>query len=147
MNPPKNILVPVDFSEVSTHALDYAQTVAKALGASVHVLHVLLDLRSQDWSVELPEMALGGLLESCQTYAQQRLDALAVDAPGERVVAIGQPFSEIIRYAESHGVDLIVMGTHGLGAIEHMLLGSVAEKVVRKAPCPVLTVREPVGAG
>ena len=142
MNPPKNILVPVDFSETSNHALAYAQTVAKTLGASVHVLHVILDPHSQDWSVEVPEMNLGRLIESWQTDAQKRLDELTIDAPGERVIAIGQPFSEITRYAETHEIDLIVMGTHGRGAVGHMLLGSVAEKVVRRAPCPVLTVRE-----
>jgi len=147
MNPPKNILVPVDFSETSKNALDYAQNVAKALGASVHVLHVILDPHSQAWSVEVPEMNLSRLTESWQTQAQKRLDELTVDAPGERVVTTGHAFSEIIRYAESHGIDLIVMGTRGLGAVEHMLLGSVAEKVVRKAPCPVLTVRLSAGEG
>ncbi len=147
MNPPKEILVPMDFSETSRHALAYAQTIAKALGASVHVLHVILDPYSQAWSVEVPEMNLGGLEDAWLTHAQKRLDELTVDAPGDRVVMTGQPFSEIIRYVEAHGIDLIVMGTHGLGGIEHMLLGSVAEKVVRKAPCPVLTVREAAGDG
>ena len=61
----------------------------------------------------------------------------------ELVTLWGSPFVEIIRYAMSHDVDLIVMGTYGLGPIAHMLMGSVAEKVVRKAPCPVLTVRRP----
>ncbi len=88
-------------------------------------------------------MSLGGLVESWKADAQKRLDELPIDAPGERVIAVGRPFSEITRYAETHRIDLIIMGTHGRGAIEHMLLGSVAEKVVRKAPCPVLTVREP----
>jgi nucleotide-binding universal stress UspA family protein len=61
----------------------------------------------------------------------------------ERVTRRGAPFLEVIRYAKEAPVDLIVMGTHGRGAIAHMLLGSVAEKVVRKAPCPVLTIRQP----
>ena len=59
------------------------------------------------------------------------------------VTLVGSPFLEIVTYAKSHDIDLIVMGTHGRGPIAHMLMGSVAEKVVRKAPCPVLTVRHP----
>ena len=59
------------------------------------------------------------------------------------VTLVGTPFVEIIRYAREHEIDLIVMGTHGRGLIAHVLMGSVAEKVVRKAPCPVLTVRHP----
>ena len=61
----------------------------------------------------------------------------------ERVTVVGHAFVEILQYASGNDIDLIVMGTHGRGAVKHMLLGSVAEKVVRKAPCPVLTVRHP----
>lgn len=147
MNSPKKILVPIDFSETSKHALAYAQTFAKALGAPIHLLHVIPDPRSEPWAIEATGVNLGGVVESWKADAQQRLDELAVDAAGERVVETGQPFPEITRYAESHGIDLIVMGTHGRGAVEHMLLGSVAEKVVRKSPCPVLTVRGSAGEG
>jgi nucleotide-binding universal stress UspA family protein len=146
MKPPRNILVPVDFSEASDRALAYAQTMAKALGASIHVFHAIPDPHSQVWSIEATGMNLGSLLETWQADAQKRLDGLSVDTPGKRLVKIGQPFSEITRYAESQQIDLIIMGTHGRGAIEHMLLGSVAEKVVRKAPCPVLTVGESAGS-
>ena len=147
MNPPKNVLVPIDFSETSTHVLTYAQTVARAFGASVHVLHVIQDPRSDAWSVEVAVMDLDGLLETWRADAQRRLDGLTVDMPGSQVIKVGHPFTEIIRYAEGHWIDLIIMGTRGRGAIEHMLLGSVAEKVIRKAPCPVLTVRESTGEG
>ena len=147
MNPPKKILVPIDFSETSKHALAYAQTVAKALDASIHLLHVIPDPRSEPWAIEATGINLGGVLQSWQADAQKRLDELAVDAVAEQVIKTGQPFPEITRYAESHGIDLIVMGTHGRGAVEHMVLGSVAEKVVRKSTCPVLTVRGSAGEG
>lgn len=143
MTTPKNILVPVDFSETSDRALGYAQALAEAFGARIHVLHVIPDPHSQAWSIEATGMSLGSLMETWESDAQKRLDGLELgDVGGERVTKVGQPHNEIIRYAESKKSDLIVIGTHGRGAIEHMLLGSVAEKVVRTAPCPVLTVRQ-----
>ena len=88
-------------------------------------------------------MSLGNLMETWESDAQKRLDGLDLgDVGGKRVTKVGQPHAEIIHHANSQNVDLIVIGTHGRGAIEHMLLGSVAEKVVRTAPCPVLTVRQ-----
>lgn len=143
MTTPKNILVPVDFSETSDRALEYAQALAEGFGARVHVLHVIPDPHSQAWSIEATGMSLGSLMETWESDAQKRLDGLELgDVGGERVTKVGQPHNEIIRYAKSKKSDLIVIGTHGRGAIEHMLLGSVAEKVVRTAPCPVLTVRQ-----
>jgi nucleotide-binding universal stress UspA family protein len=81
-----------------------------------------------------------------ERQARERLDRLFTPEDRERfhvatALRVGSPFVEVIRYARDHDVDLIVMGTHGRGAIAHMLLGSVAERVVRKAPCAVLTVR------
>ena len=143
MTTPKNILVPVDFSETSDRALEYAQTLAQPFGARVHVLHVIPDPHSQAWSIEATGMSLGSLMETWESDAQQRLDGLDLgDLGGQRVTKVGQPHTEIIRYAGSQNADLIVIGTHGRGGIEHMLLGSVAEKVVRTAPCPVVTVRQ-----
>ena len=140
---PKTILVPVDFSETSEHALACAQSFAQTFGATLHVLHVIPDPHSQAWSIEATGMNLGSLMETWEADAKERLDRLALgDLPSERATRVGQPYREVIRYADTHNVDLIVMGTHGRGAIEHMLLGSVAEKVVRTAPCPVLTVRQ-----
>ena len=146
MTSPKKILVPVDFSETSDHALAYAQTLAQTFGARLHVLHVIPDPHSQAWSIEATGMNLGSLMETWEADAQTRLDAMSLgEASGERTTQVGQPYMEIIRYAKANEVDLVVMGTHGRGAIEHMLLGSVAEKVVRTAPCPVLTVRQALG--
>ena len=148
MTTPKNILAPVDFSESSDRALAYAQTLAEAFGARIHVLHVIPDLHSQAWSIDATGMSLGSVTESWESEAQKRLDGLTLgEAAGERVTKVGQPYMEIIRYAKAHDVDLIVMGTHGRGAIEHMLFGSVAEKVVRTSSCPVLTVGQAAGQG
>ena len=142
---PKTILVPIDFSESSDHALACARSFAQTFGATIHVLHVIPDPHSQAWSIEATGMNLGSLTETWEADAKERLDRLELgDLPSERATKIGQPHQEIIKYAAVNNVDLIVMGTHGRGAIEHMLLGSVAEKVVRTASCPVLTVREGV---
>ncbi len=145
----KQILVPTDFSTPSGSALVYAKALAQTFGASLHLLHVVEDAVVYPWA--LPE----GLLPMTQpawgeieANVREQLDKLLTDSEqrlyrAQRITVPGSPFVEIVRYAKQHSIDLIVLGTHGRGPIEHMLLGSVAEKVVRKAPCPVLTVRHP----
>ena len=138
----KRILIPTDFSETSTAAIGYGVDLAERYGASVHLLHVI----EKSAIPPEPEFPLG-IFEG-QTVARERL--VAVLSAAERAafrtevaVNIGHPSLEIIRYAKDHEIDIIVMGTHGRSGVSHMLMGSVAEKVVRKAPCPVLTVRHP----
>jgi len=144
----KRILVPIDFSEFSTYALRYACALAGEFQSELHLLHVLQDLVHV-----VPEIGAG--LPAPEVYFRD-LGENAVKAleelPGElwqsdkavvRATRSGNPFLEIVRYAKENDIDLIVLGTHGRGALVHLLLGSVAEKVVRKAPCPVLTVRHP----
>jgi nucleotide-binding universal stress UspA family protein len=142
----KTILVPTDFSEASETAVKYAKALAEAFGSSIHVVHVLEDLLAHAWAAEVYVASMPSLREEIEKEATARLGAMATDEERQRLnvttaLVAGNPFLEIIRYARAHGVDLIVIGTHGRGPIAHMLLGSVAEKVVRKAPCPVLTVR------
>lgn len=144
----KTILVPTDFSDTSEVALNYGRALAEAFGSALHVLHVVQDPYAQPWAAEAYGFSLGGLVEQWKQQSSDRLKELLPDAEVDRLrvqrlVVVGHPFVEIIQYAKEHSVDLIVMGTHGRGAVAHMLLGSVAEKVVRKAPCPVLTVRHP----
>jgi nucleotide-binding universal stress UspA family protein len=142
----KRILVPTDFSESSGAALAYAREFAKTFGASLHLLHVIQDPYTQPWAAESFPAPLAEMLADWQTQAGARLSALLPEhEQRDAVVAtvVGSPFHEIVRYASEHEIDLVVIGTHGRGALGHMLLGSVAEKVVRKAPCPVLTVRHP----
>ena len=124
--------------------LNYAKALADAFGAKLHLLHVLVNwVPDGDFPVS-PQFYVG-LEES----ARKRLDALlyrrgANEIRAKLALISGlSEFVEIVRYARDSNIDLLVLGTHGRGAIAHMLMGSVAEKVVRKAQCPVLTVRHP----
>jgi nucleotide-binding universal stress UspA family protein len=142
----KKILVPTDFSECSDAAVKYGRAMAETFGATLHLLHIVQDPYTQPWAAEAFPAPLGDMLAQWREQARVRLQGLLPE--GERAnvmvaVEVGSPFQEIVRYAEDQGIDLIVIGTHGRGPIGHMLLGSVAEKVVRKATCPVLTVRHP----
>jgi nucleotide-binding universal stress UspA family protein len=143
----KTVLVPTDFSDASESALRFGKAMAEAFGASLHVVHVMEDLLAHAWAAEVYVSSMPQLRDEIEKESRQRLGALLTDGEkqqfrAETALLAGNPFLEIIRYAKAHDVDLIVMGTHGRGPIAHMLLGSVAEKVVRKSPCPVLTVRE-----
>lgn len=136
------ILVPTDFSDCSQRALSYGCELAKRFGAELHVLHVAQQPAIGGmYAASLPDEALYP-----EEFAKEHLEALEVP-DAERIsrvqksVQIGSPFVEIVRYARHNDVDLIVMGTHGRTGLKHMLMGSVAEKVVRKAPCAVLAVR------
>jgi universal stress protein A len=142
----KTILVPTDFSDTSDQALRYGKALAQAFGASLHVLHVVQEPFAQPWAVEAYGFSLATLQEEWMKEANQRLEAALT--PEERTALkatltaqLGHPFLEILRYAKAQDVDLIVMGTHGRGPLGHVVMGSVAERIVRKAPCPVLTVR------
>jgi nucleotide-binding universal stress UspA family protein len=137
----------MDFSAPSDAALEYARTVARRFGASLHLLNVPEDPYRALYSAEVfvPEVeglrddiladAIGRLKDRLQASDNRELGA-TVDA------MIGTPAWSIVEYAGSHDIDLIVMGTHGRGGMSHLLMGSVAERVVRTAPCPVLTVRQ-----
>ncbi|HVB37840.1 MAG TPA: universal stress protein [Vicinamibacterales bacterium] len=143
----ERILVPVDFSETSDVALKYGRALAENFHASLRLLHVLENPLLQNVASEV-YVPPPNFYEDWEKAVRQKLDGLlsaadrqALDATCE--VRQGSPFAEIINYACGENIDLIVMGTHGRGAVGHLLLGSVAERVVRKAPCPVLTVRHP----
>lgn len=140
----KRILFSTDFSECGRAAEKYAVALARQFGAELHILHVLADIMTTlpepGTALALPQNYLGEMKEE----AQRALDKIVPDAGGLRVVRatrMGNAFAEIIRYADENAIDLIVVGTHGRGGLLHMLLGSVAEKVIRRSPCPVLTVR------
>lgn len=139
----KRILLPSDFSELSSEAVKYACALTEQFESELHMLYV-------HESIVVPEYAMGidwdRLTQEAKKAAKTQMEALLDPAwkQGRTVViaiAEGPPFLEIIRYAKEHAIDLIVMATHGRSGVSHMLIGSVAEKVVRKAPCPVLTVR------
>ena len=135
------ILLPTDFSDTAQHALDYARELARRFGAGVHLLHVVPD-PMQNWAVEAMPV-VSDLAERWKADAERRLGEIRLDGLHTvRAVRVGHPFVEILRYAADNAIDMIVMGTHGRGPVEHLLLGSVAETVVRKASCPVLTVKQ-----
>ena len=142
----KTVLVPTDFSDCSEAAVRYGRALAQAFGASLHLLHVVQDPYKQAWAAEGFAAPVSDMIVQWETEARKRLEeSAAACAPVATTVAtrIGSPFYDIACYAAEMNVDLIVIGTHGRGPIGHMLLGSVAERIVRKAPCPVLTVRHP----
>jgi nucleotide-binding universal stress UspA family protein len=144
----RKILVPLDFSPPSDQALAYARALAADSGASLHVLHVVEDrLLSGPWPNEVYLGELPKLRATLIGDAEERLRECAklVEAEGVQVtceVAIGGPTHTIVDAAATSDIDLIVMGTHGRTGLTHLLIGSVAERVIRHAPCPVLVVRE-----
>ncbi|MBS0205496.1 MAG: universal stress protein [Planctomycetes bacterium] len=135
----RRILFPTDFSEPARHAQKYATTLAEKFGAELHVIHVVPEVimpATDTISVwTLPEGSMKAQVDS----AEQQLIAVA-GADAIRCVTVGFPVEEIMKYAKEHDIDLLVVGTHGHTGLSHLLLGSVAEKLVRLASCPVLTV-------
>ncbi|MFZ5875462.1 MAG: universal stress protein [Nitrospirota bacterium] len=141
------ILVPTDFSEYSRQALSYAEMLAKTFDAKIVLIHVIdtvsyVVAESVQWTTEVSARV--------QATIQPMLDGLVHDAQKRGVVAESQltqgvPYDQIVKAAEESHADLIVIGTHGRTGMRHVLLGSVAERVVRLAPCPVLTVRSQGG--
>jgi len=144
----KNVLVATDFSEPSIVALDYGREVARTYEATLHVLHVVEDLRWR-YATDMAPTALVGIQEDVEASARARLDAFLTDEDRSQlrahamVVTAVAPSEAIVAYAKAEAVDVIVMGTHGRNGLAHLFMGSVAERVVRLAPCPVLTVRHP----
>lgn len=161
-----HVLVPTDFSRPATDALDYATEEARLHGAKLTLLHVLSERRqtnvygvagSAEWP---PQGSRDPMVEACLGAPLEPEPSLVRSDPSEDAlirlrdlipetfrgvwgaeVADGPPAETIVRFAREGHVDLIVMGTHGRAGLQRMLLGSVAEKVLRMAPCPVLTVR------
>jgi nucleotide-binding universal stress UspA family protein len=142
------ILVPTDFSKHSHNALTYAAAFAQKFGAELYLLHVV-----QDLALFIPEAVsvappIAPPVEQMTAAAREAVERVARESdlgsvPVHCEVREGTPFYEIIQFAKENAIDLIIMGTHGHTGLAHVLLGSVTEKVVRKAPCPVLTVRDP----
>jgi nucleotide-binding universal stress UspA family protein len=144
----KRILVPTDFGEAAEVALAYGRELARTFGAKLDVLHVTENVFSrigiEGYVAPFPDMQKD-IEEAARTQVARLLsdeDRATLGAKGV-VCTSNSPALEIVSYAQEAKVDLIVMGTHGRGPMAHLLMGSVAERVVRTAPCPVLTVRHP----
>lgn len=139
----KTIMVATDFSDASELALEYARVLADRFGAGLRVLHVVQTPRALGSEMHVPEVM--AVAEQAVHEAQQQLAATLERIGGDNVIGqvlMGMATKKIVEYAADHEVDLIVMGTHGRGTMSHLLMGSVAELVVRTAPCPVFTVRD-----
>jgi universal stress protein A len=143
----KRILVPIDFSECAAKAVDYAAVFAEHFQAKLILLHVVEPAVYPENFLVLP-LPLDETNQNLVETARERLDGLARKrighkVPVETLVRAGRACSEIPDTARALGADLIIIGTHGYTGLKHALLGSTAERVVRHAACPVLTVRHP----
>jgi len=142
-----NILVPVDFSDYSKNALKYAAQFANEFNAKLFLVYVVEPIiYPTDFS--MGQIAIPSADINLHARAEDELKKLTVNiesnVPIELIIKTGKPFFEIIETAKEKDIDLIIIATHGHTGVEHLLFGSTAEKVVRKAPCPVLTVRDPI---
>lgn len=142
----EKILFPTDLSRAADEAQRYACALAEKFGAELHVLSVIQDMALISPDPNMPWLVPANNLEEVRQSVEQALAQIPPPSwtpprPIQRVIRVGVPFLEIIKYAKELDFDLIVMGTHGRSGLAHVLLGSTAEKIVRKAPCPVLTVR------
>lgn len=145
----KNILVPTDFSESATAAYAYAREMAAIFKSKIILIHVYEPIVFySEAPIGMPDLV--DIEKNIYASSDQSLDRIIYEhfksdsgnLPGvEKLLVQGKPFIEIIRVAKEQSIDMIIMSTHGRSALEHILLGSVTEKVVRKAPCPVLTIR------
>lgn len=147
----RRILVPTDFSDSARQALDWASTLAREFKAEILLLHVVENL-TVGYASDLFPVPMAEVYEEISGYARSELAKLVQELRTGGVtvterLAQGTPSAEIIRIAKEEGVDLIVVGSHGKGLLDHALFGSTTERVVRKAPCPVLTCRPPKTSG
>ncbi|MHC4512675.1 MAG: universal stress protein [Planctomycetota bacterium] len=144
----KKILLPTDFSERAAHAMSYAGDLAKTFGAQIDLVHVhqspIYTGAFGYGTIELPANYEDETRKAVLARLDDQRKKLRQDISVKTTFLEGVPFQELINYAAENDVDLIVMSTRGYTGLKHVLLGSTAERVVRVAPCPVLTIR-PVG--
>ena len=140
----RQILAPTDFSECSKQAVACAYELAQTFGAKLVLLHVIEELPS--YIGFIPPAGAAMLLEdlerqACLDLAEMLPEAEAAEVEVARQAVVGSPSHEIVKVAAAEKVDLIVIATHSRTGFSHLVLGSVAERVVRAAPCPVITIR------
>ena len=144
----KKILLPTDFSPFADHALTYAVSFAKEYDAKLYILHVIEDLAHVSYFEVFQVPMPANFIQDVEASAKAQIDKLLArdtlaDIDKECVIRRGVPFVEILRAAAALEVDMIIIATHGRSGLKQMFFGSTAEKVVRKAPCPVLSIRHP----
>jgi nucleotide-binding universal stress UspA family protein len=143
----RSILAPTDFSAHAAKAVRYACLLAERLGSELHLLHVLSDIVPVGPDPMLTPVLPPEFYTESKEQSLRTLETLLDPAWGEpsavhTAVHWGDPVEEIVAYARGHKIDLVVIATHGRTGLSHVLLGSVAERIVREAPCPVLTIRD-----
>lgn len=144
----KKILVPIDFSDYSKKALQYTVQFCKTMQAEILLVYVIEPM-IYPADLSMGQMVIPQNELNLDQKAKSELEELAKSEIGDSLkyqilIKSGKPFMEIIETASEYDADLIIISTHGHTGVEHLLFGSTAEKVVRKAPCPVLTLREPI---
>ncbi len=144
----KNILLPTDFSEQSKAAVPFAIDLAKKYGAKIHLIHVFDEDALDPAFFSVSETNAADYFARIQNGFEAEVEKFFgdFDCRGVDIITIlanGNPFVKIVEYAKEEAIDLIVMGTHGRSGLASILMGSVAEKVIHKAHCPVLTVHHP----
>jgi nucleotide-binding universal stress UspA family protein len=140
----KRILVPTDFSESAKKALLYGTSFSREYGSELLLLHVVENL-TVGYASDLFPVPMAEVFDEISGYAKGELSKLGAQAKGKGIVVRemvvqGKPSAEIVRVAREETSDMIVLGTHGKGMLDKALFGSTAERVIRRAPCPVLTV-------
>jgi nucleotide-binding universal stress UspA family protein len=143
------VLVATDFSQPSETALEYGRTFARTFGATLHVIHVVENVFLRTAAGEFGVSEAGVVMQSLEEAARKQLEATVKEDDRRElnartaVLNANSAALGIVSYAKEQGAAMIIIGTHGRGALSKLLMGSVAERVVRTAPCPVLTVHHP----
>jgi nucleotide-binding universal stress UspA family protein len=141
----ERILVPVDFSDHSKKSLAYAKDIANSYNANLQLLHIIEDTIHPAFSLSGKSSIFDlvpGIEEDCRRRIEELIQETGISNENtEIIVKGGQAAHDIIKFSKDNSSDLVVIATHGLTGIEHLLLGSITEKVVRMAPCPVFTVK------
>lgn len=143
----QNVLLPTDFSACADHALSHAVEIADQFDASLHFLHVVNELDPDWYGITNVQEEAVKLRDQIKSEARERLNDLVPDTDLDTTVSLQLSFDvadTINEYVDERNIDLVVMGTHGRQGLERLMLGNVADKIVRHAPCPVMTVREEV---
>ncbi|MCB1195786.1 universal stress protein [bacterium] len=143
----RQILCPTDFSKYSDIIMNYAESLAERFDSHIYLLHCI-EILLPDPEYTAAYADFEQLYQAMEKNSHIKLNQIqkrfeSKNIPVTSKIIIGKPFVEIIKYAKGVSADLIIMGTHGASALSHILFGSTADKVVRKAPCPVMTVKHP----
>jgi len=143
----ENILFPTDFSAGSAHALPYAVDLARHYNAKLYIVHVVYDM-TQATGMHIPHISTDEVYKEMSDWSLKEITNCCIEETRgldnvEKKVLNGIPWEEILNFAEEAKIDIIVMGTYGRLGIERFIFGNTAERVVRRAPCPVMTVRIP----